>query len=87
MILRTLIKEKNSSFQRSEKELDYFFIFMPKDLFYKSPYIIQCIQEKNIRATTLVDNSITGYGFIDKKLMETVCQILEIKLQRLIKPK
>ena len=35
--------------------------------------------------TILANTCATRYYFIDKKFMETVCQVLEIKLQRLIK--
>ena len=60
---------------------------MPKDLFCKSVFTIQCILGNKTRATTLVDTYATGYGFINEEFAETVCQVLEIKLQRLIKPK
>ena len=60
---------------------------MPKDLFCESPFTIQCILGKKIRATTLADTCATGYGFIDEEFAETVCQVLEIEPQRLIKPK
>lgn len=33
----------------------------------------------------LVGTYITGYDFIDEEFVETVCQVLKIKLQRLIK--
>ena len=38
-------------------------------------------------AITLADTYAFGYGFINKKFVEIICQILEIKLQCLIKPK
>ena len=38
-------------------------------------------------ATILADTCATGYGFIDEEFAETVCQVLEIEPQRLIKPK
>lgn len=38
-------------------------------------------------AIILANTYATGYGFIDEKFTETVCQILKIKLQPLIKPK
>ena len=60
---------------------------MPKDLFYKSPFTIQCTLGNKIRAITLADTCATGYGFINEEFAETVCQVLEIELQRLIKPK
>ena len=60
---------------------------MSKDLFCESPFTIQCTLGNKIRATTLADTCATRYGFIDEKFVETVCQVLEIELQRLIKPK
>ena len=30
-------------------------------------------------ATILADTCTTGYGFIDEKFLETVCQVLKIK--------
>ena len=48
---------------------------------------MQCILENKIRDTTLVDTCATGYGFINEKFAETVCQVLEIELQRLIQLK
>ena len=60
---------------------------MPKDLFCESPFTIQCILGKKIRATTLADTCATGYGFIDEEFAETVCHVLEIESQRLIKLK
>ena len=38
-------------------------------------------------ATTLANTCATGYAFIDEEFAETVCQVLEIEPQRLIKPK
>ena len=40
-----------------------------------------------IKTTTLTDTCATGYSFIDKKFAETICQALEIKQKRLVKPK
>ena len=60
---------------------------MLKDLFYKSPFTIQYILGNKIMATILANTYVTGYGFIDKKFAEIVCQILEIESQYLIKPK
>ena len=60
---------------------------MPKDLFYESPFTVQCTRGNKIRAKTLADTCATGYSFIDEEFVETVCQVLEIKSQRLIKPK
>ena len=60
---------------------------MPKDLFYESPFTVQCILGNKINAITLVDTYATGYGFIDEKFAEIVCQTLEIEPQRLTKPK
>lgn len=38
-------------------------------------------------ATVLANTCASRYGFIDKKFAKTICQDLEIKLQRLIKLK
>ena len=38
-------------------------------------------------AIILADTYVTGYGFIDKRFAKIFCQVFEIKLQRLIKPK
>lgn len=38
-------------------------------------------------ATILANTYTTGYGFIDERFAEIVCQDLEIKPQCLIKPK
>ena len=35
----------------------------------------------------LANTYATEYGFIDKEFVEIVCQVLEIKSRRLIKPK
>ena len=38
-------------------------------------------------AITLANTCAPGYSFIDKEFAETVCQVLEIESQHLIKPK
>ena len=60
---------------------------MSKDLFCKNFFTIKCTLGNENIATTLANTYATGYGFIDEKFAETVCQVLEIKLQHLIKPK
>ncbi len=60
---------------------------MLKDLFYESSFIIQCILKNKIMDILLADTCTTGYGFIDEEFEKTVCQVLEIELQCLIKPK
>ena len=60
---------------------------MPKDVFCKSYFTIQYILENKIKATTLADTYSIRYGFINEKFVEIICQILEIKPQRLIKIK
>ena len=60
---------------------------MPKDLFYKSLFTIQCTIRNKIIVTILANTYTTGYSFINEEFMETVCQDLEIKPQCLIKPK
>ena len=64
-----------------------FLSFIPKDLFCESPFTIQCTLGNKIMAITLTNTCATRYGFIDEKFVETVCQILEIEPQCLIKPK
>ena len=60
---------------------------MPEDLFYESPLTIQCTLGNKIKVTILVDTCATGFGYIDEKFAEIVCEKLEIQPQRLIKPK
>ena len=60
---------------------------MLKNLFYESPFTIQCTLGNKIIAIILADICATRYGFIDEKFAEIVCQILEIESQHLIKPK
>ena len=60
---------------------------MPKDLFCESLFTIQYILGNKIRATILADTCAIRYGFIDEEFAETVCQVLEIEPQHLIKPK
>ena len=60
---------------------------MPKNLFCESLFTIQCTLGNKIRATTLADTCATGYGFIDEEFAETVCQVLEIEPQCLVKSK
>ena len=60
---------------------------MPKNLFCESSFTIQCILRNKVKATTLADTCATRYGFINEEFLETVCQILEIEPQCLIKHK
>ena len=60
---------------------------MLKDLFCESFFTVQCTLRNEIKATTLANTCATRYGFINEKFVETVCQILEIKLQYRIKLK
>ena len=60
---------------------------MPKDLFCKSPLIIQCTLGNKIKAITLVNTYATGFGFIDEKFAVIICEKLEIQPQRLTKSK
>lgn len=60
---------------------------MSEDLFCESPLTIQCILGNKIEAISLANTCAKEYGFIDKKLADEVCQILEIGPQHLIKPK
>ncbi len=60
---------------------------MAKGLFCNSLFNVQFTLENKINIIILVDTCATGYGFIDEKFTEMVCQTLEIKLQCLTKPK
>ena len=60
---------------------------MPKDFFHESLFTIQYTLRNKIKAITLVNTFATRYGFIDEKFAETICQILKIELQCLIKSK
>ena len=60
---------------------------MLEDLFCERPLTIQCTLGNKIKATTLVDSCVTGFGFIDEKFAEIVCERLEIQSQHLTKPK
>ena len=60
---------------------------MPENLFCERPFIIQYILENKIEVILLADTYAIRYGFIDKKFVEEVCQVLKIKSQRLIKLK
>lgn len=60
---------------------------MPKDLFCKSFFIIQCITKNIINAIILVDISTTRYGFINEKFAEIIYQMLKIEPLCLTKPK
>lgn len=60
---------------------------MLKNLFYESFFIIQYTPENKIKATTLVNTCATRYGFINEEFIETICQVLKIEPQYLIKPK
>ena len=51
---------------------------MPKDLLYKSPFIIQYTVGNKIMATILANIYAISYSFIDKKFVETVCKFLKI---------
>ena len=53
---------------------------MPKDLFCKNFFTIQCTLGNKIMATTLTNTYATGYSFINKEFVETVCQVVEIQL-------
>ncbi len=43
--------------------------------------------KNKIESIILIDTCATRYGYIDEEFVETVCQILEIEPQHLIKPK
>lgn len=52
---------------------------MPKYLFYKRLFTIQCILENKIEVISLANTCGTRYGFINKKFIEKVYQIFEIE--------
>ena len=60
---------------------------MPKDILYESFFIIQCTLRNKILAIILANTYATGYVFITEEFAKIVCQVFEIKLQYLIKPK
>ena len=60
---------------------------MPKDLVCESLFTIQCTLRNKIMAIILANTYATGYGFINEEFAETVCQVLEIEPQHLIKLK
>ena len=54
---------------------------MPKDLFCMIIFTVQYILRNKINAVILVDTYATRFGFIDKKFIEIISQMLEIKPQ------
>ena len=83
LVKTVTVREKSSSFQSRGKEPIYFFVIHAGGLIFT----IQCTPGNKIKATILVDTCAIGYGFTDKKFVETVCKTLKIELQRLTKPK
>ena len=60
---------------------------MPKNLFYESFFTIQYTLKNKIMDITLANTCATRYGFIDKEFAKKICQVFEIELLCLIKPK
>lgn len=60
---------------------------MPKNLFYKSLFIIEYILKSKITAIILVNTYTDSYDFIDKEYIEKICRVFKNKLQYLIKLK
>ena len=87
LVKTATVSEKSRSFQSRGNEPVCFFIIYARDLFCESPLTIQCTLGNKIKATTLVDTCATGFGFINEKFAEIVCERLEIQPQRLTKPK
>lgn len=81
------IDKKKSFCKDKKKRLTIFSLFMLKNLFFKSFFTIQYILINKIMAIILVDTCAIEYSFINKKFVKTVYQILQIKLQYLIKTK
>ena len=60
---------------------------MPKDLFCKNVFTIQCILGNKIIATRLANTCATIYGFFYKQFAKKIYQVHETKTQHLIKSK
>ena len=60
---------------------------MPKNLFSERSFIMQFTQRNKIMVIILTITCTTRYSFINEEFIETVCQILKIEPQCLIKPK
>lgn len=52
---------------------------MLDNLFSNSLFTIKCTYKNKIKAILLANTCATRYGFIDKKFIKKVCQILKIK--------
>lgn len=52
---------------------------MPKNVFCESLFIRKCTLKNKYMATIFVNTYATKYGYIDKKFMEKICQVFEIK--------
>lgn len=60
---------------------------MPEHLFCESFFFVQCTLGNKINTITLFYTCAIECGFIDEKFAESVCKMLEIEPQHLIKPK
>lgn len=85
IILEMLIKKKIAPSKNKEKNLIIFSFFKLINLFCKSFFIIKFILKNKIMAIISANTFITRYDFIDYKFADILCQILEMKLQCLIK--
>lgn len=73
-----LIGEKTCFFSRRAKKLDYFFIFMPKNLFCESFVTIQCTIENKTMITTLANTCATRYDSIYAKFGKVFAKLLKL---------
>lgn len=68
MILRTLISEKSNFSKNKKRNLIISSFFIPKDLFCKSPFIVQYTLEKKIMVIILANIYAIRYNFINENL-------------------
>lgn len=65
-------------FEDEKKSLIIFSFFMPKNLFWKRLFAIKYILKNKIMAIILANTYTIRYSSIDKKFVETGCQVFEI---------
>ena len=72
-----------------EKLLIILLSLLPGNLFTDKTLMTLCILEskKTIQLIFLLDTSASGIVFIDKAIVWTICEVLEISLIKLAKPK
>lgn len=66
-------------FKIEKKNIFISLLFLPEDLFCKNLFIILCILDNNINATTLIDIGAIGFDFIDEKFARIIYKKLEIQ--------